>query len=458
MLTKLSSLWDTLRGSLWFVPSVMAAAAVVLAFTSLSIDRRWIEAHPANQFTWLYGGGADGARDVLSIVASSMITVAGVIFSITVVALTLASQQFGPRLLRSFMRDRGNQVVLGTFISIYLYCLIVLRSVRTEEAGGFVPHMSVSLTLILALVGAGILIYYFHHATSSIRASSVIAAVAADLDAVIDRLFPKEVAAPGPPPEAVAPSAVPDFLRQAGPIAAGRSGYVQAIDTDCLLALAKTELLVIRLDRRPGDFVTRDTILATVFPSNRTSVAVAHKVNEAYVLGIERTNVQDVLFPAEQLAEMAVRALSPSMNDPSTALACIDRLCAAFVLLAGRRLPSPYRYDDQDTLRLIAYPGSLSDLIGTSFNPIREHGRTSRAVTIRLLDTIIRLAPFLRPGSEEARLTLSRQAQMIQRGAAQGLHEASDRSLVQDRFNTVIRALQAQSPLSYQYTRPYPQS
>jgi uncharacterized membrane protein len=135
MFTKLSWLWDTIQGSLWFVPSVMAAAAVTLAFTAVWIDHDLLQGKPGDTVALVYEGGAHGAREVLSTIAGAMITVAGVIFSITVVALTLASQQFGPRLLRNFMHDRGNQIVLGTFISIHLYCLIVLRAVRGGRCG-----------------------------------------------------------------------------------------------------------------------------------------------------------------------------------------------------------------------------------------------------------------------------------------------------------------------------------
>lgn len=440
MWTKLFSLWDTIRGSLWFVPSLMAAGAVLLAFTSLWLDREFIGQHPSGTFAWLYGGGADGAREVLATVASSMITVAGVIFSITVVALTLASQQFGPRLLRNFLRDPGNQIVLGTFISIHLYCLLVLRAVRAEEAGGFVPHLSVSVTLVLALIGAGVLIYFFHHATSSIRASSVIAAVAEELDRAIDRLFPDLVEEPGPPPHSETEPRSPEKGEQGGrAIQALGTGYVQALDTDCLVACAKEARRVIRLHVRPGDFVIRGAVLARVVPADPVSKDVVKTVNGAFVLGEERTVVQDVRFPAQQLAEMAVRALSPGVNDPSTALACIDRLGAGFIRLAARQVPSPYRYDETGELRLIAYPVTLAQMIDDTVGLIREHGRTSSAVTLRLLDMIIAVAPTVR--SAEALTALQQHANSIQRGSLRGLPEEGDHDAVQRRLSRVREAL-----------------
>jgi uncharacterized membrane protein len=443
MFTKLASFVDSIRGSLWFVPSLMAAAAVILAFASLWIDHRLIGKPPSGGFAWLYGGGADGARDVLSTVASSTITLAGVIFSITVVALTLASQQFGPRLLRNFLRDPGNQIVLGTFISIHLYCLIILRAVRAQEAGGFVPHLSVTVALLLAVVGAGVLIYFFHHATSSIRASSVIAAVAADLDQAIDRLFPERVQRPGPAPLLPSDAVSPAWSGTDGdgrPVLVPASGYLQALDTECLVSVARTEDLVIRVHCRPGDFLTCGTAAARAHPASHLSDAVAERLQSAFILGNERTVVQDVRFPAHQLTEMAVRALSPGTNDPSTALACIDRLGAAFVRLSRRRMPSPYRYDDDHRLRLIVVPVTLAELIDETFGPIRQYGRASAPVTMRLLDAILTAAPHVI--SEDAQAALRAHASMIQRGSVEGLPEEWDRAEVDRRYEQVRAALQ----------------
>jgi uncharacterized membrane protein len=442
MWTKLSSLLDTIRGSLWFIPSLMAAAAVILAFISLWADRHVLGEEPTGRFAWVFDGGEDGAREVLSTVASSMITVAGVIFSVTVVALTLASQQFGPRLLRNFMRDTGTQIVLGTFISIHLYCLIVLRSVRAPDAGGFVPHLSVTIAILLAVSAAGLLIYFFHHATSSLRASTLIAEVATDLERAIDELLPERVEQRGQPPEAT-PSMLPipaaDLPRRSRPISSLESGYLQAVDAQCLIGLAKKRDLILRLDRRPGDFVTRDAVLAQAFPGERATDDLIRKVNEACILGEERTVVQDVSFPAHQLTEIAVRALSPGTNDPSTALACIDRLGAAFIRLATRRMPSPYRYDESGALRLIAFPVSLSELLDDTFGQIQQYGRTSSAVTVRLLDTIMNIAPHVQ--TDEGRTALARQAEKILKGSDQALPREGDRESVRARYDEARAAI-----------------
>jgi uncharacterized membrane protein len=440
MFTKLSWLWNTIRGSLWFVPSIMAAGAVTSAFTAIWIDEHVLKGGPGETVTLAYGGGVDGAREVLSTIAGAMITVAGVIFSVTVVALTLASQQFGPRLLRNFMQDRGNQVVLGTFISIHLFCLIILRAVRGEDAGGFVPHLSVSIALTLALVAAGVLIYFFHHVTSSIRASSVIAKVAGELDQTIDRLFPECVKQPGSLP--TSDSLPSDHIRSSIHIHAVENGYLQLVETETLVSLAARHDLIIRLDCRPGDFVTNGTPIATIFPAAHVSQEVREVVNDAFVLGDERTVVQDVLFPAQQLTEIAIRALSPSMNDPSTTLACIDRLGAAFIRLGRRRAPSPYRYDDDCRLRLISYPVSLAELFEKTISPIRQYGHTGVPVINRVLDTCALVIPHLT--DNDALTTLEQQAIAIEEGLCSSLPQQIDRNHVRARLKAVRIALSYQ--------------
>ena len=188
MKSKLLNWIETLRSSFWVVPSLMALSAIGLSYGAIALDSGPIGKKMANSLSWLWSGGAEGARSLLSTVASSMITVAGTVFSITIAALTLASSQFGPKLLRNFTQDTGNQVVLGTFIATYVYCLLVLRTVRGQSAGAFVPYLSVTGGLLLALASLAVLIYFIHHVASAIQAEKLIAAVGAELKADILRL------------------------------------------------------------------------------------------------------------------------------------------------------------------------------------------------------------------------------------------------------------------------------
>jgi uncharacterized membrane protein len=437
MKSRLIHYWQTLSGSLWFVPAVMTLLSLGLAIGIVRLDRAI-----SDNAGWAYGGGPEGAREVLSAIASSMITVAGVAFSVTIVALTLASQQFGPRLLRNFMRDRGNQVVLGTFIATFTYSLVVLRTIRS---GGteFVPHLSVSFGIVMALASLGVLIYFIHHAAVSIQAPEVIAMVASDLQEGIDRLFPDTLGRPAAQGEHdLRPEVIQDFERGNETISCTVTGYLQSVDNDRLMALAADNNVVFLLLCRPGDFMIDGDALTQFKP--RADEEVADKVRSCFIFGDDRTHVQDIQFTIHQLVEVAVRALSPGINDPITAINCIDRLAAALCRLAQRSMPSAYRFDAQDELRvLVARPIRFKELVDSSFDMIRQYGRSSTAVTLRLLDAIILIAERVR--REEDRAALSAQAIMIDRGSRDGLLEERDRQEVKERFGRAVLALQERS-------------
>ncbi len=248
--------WDRVRSGFWLLPTVMAGVAVALAFVSVAISEPVTEWFTLN-FGWTFTGGAEGASAVLGIIAGSMITIAGVVFSMTLVALSLASSQLGPRLLRSFMRDSATQVVLGTFIATFLYCLLVLRTIRRAEEVAFVPHLSVTLGVLLAVASVGVLIYFIHHVSVSIQANEIAARIGRELIEGIDRLFPEHVGRGAPriptePPEA---GFLEAFDQEARPVGADGDGYLQFIDGEALVALATEEDLVVRLERRPGNYV-----------------------------------------------------------------------------------------------------------------------------------------------------------------------------------------------------------
>jgi uncharacterized membrane protein len=412
----------------------MTLFAICLGFAGISYDRA------IDNTGWAYGGGPEGAREVLATIAASMITVAGVSFSVMIVALTLASQQFGPRLLRNFMRDTGNQFVLGTFIGTFSYCLIVLRTVR---GGGeeFVPHISITVALVFALASLGVLIYFIHHAAVSIQAPELIATVAKDLDQSIERLFPEKL---GHPPEQDQPSCSEDLIEEfelhGDRIPALHSGYLQSIDTEQLMKIATERELVLLLKYRPGDFLIQDSELVICKPAGRLNQQITAEIQNAFLLGTQRTHLQDAEFSVQQLVEVAVRALSPGINDPFTAINCIDRISAALCLLAQRSFPSALRYDEQRNLRIIARPVSFGGIVNAAFDSIRQYGRSSAAVTIRLLEAIAVIATCVQ--REEDRKSLLEQAVMIV-NAGEAFPEERDRQDLEARFKIVSQRLQA---------------
>jgi uncharacterized membrane protein len=430
--------WDSLRTNYWFMPALMAAAAVALAAATTRFDRL-AETEAGDVLGWAYTGGPEGARAVLSTIAGSMITVAGTVFSITIVALTLASGQFGPRLLRNYIRDRGNQFVLGVFTATFLYCLLILRTVRGGEDHPFVPGVSVSVALALALLGLGVLIYFIHHVAVSIQASQVIAVVNQELLETIDRLWPTQL---GEEPETSAEQArqiAAAKTAESQPVAASASGYIDAVNGDALLGIARERNLVIALARRPGHFIVKGSVLANVSPVDAVDKQLEREINSMLTLSSHRTPFQDVEFAVDQLVEIAVRALSPGINDPFTAMSCLDRLGEALCRLAHRSVPSPYRYDDEQRLRVIARPAEFSGVVDAAFNQIRQYGSSSAAVLIRMLETLAVVANH--SDREEVRSCLARHARLVQRAARSAIPDESDRMDVEEQYAAVQAAL-----------------
>jgi uncharacterized membrane protein len=434
---RLLHYWDKLSASYWFVPAVMVAGALALALTTLWIDESLLNSSEHSK--WVYGGGVEGARVLLSTVAGSVITVAGVVFSITIAALTQASSQFGPRILRNFMRDRGNQIVLGTFVATFVYCLLVLRSTGTAGEG-VVPNLSVTCGVLLSLASIGVLVFFIHHVSLSLQAPHVVANVWEDIDGAIRRMFPEHLGHGGRPQDSDAQTAFPEsFDREAFAVRSRESGYVQAVDGPSLMALAVEHDLRLRLLYRPGDFVIGGDALALLWPPRDDADEVIGEFRAAWLFGRSRTPEQDVEFGIDQMVEIAVRALSPGINDPFTAMTCVDWLGEALVRIAANELHSAFRYDDEGLLRVIADVSTYEGVVGTAFNPIRQYGRTSASVTIRLLETIAAVGRQVR--TEAQRKPLRQQAQIIRNHAHEALPEEKDRADVQSRFESAMKIL-----------------
>ncbi|PIG93519.1 DUF2254 domain-containing protein [Gloeocapsopsis sp. IPPAS B-1203] len=440
MKTKLGKVWESLHNSFWFVPSVMVLGAIALAYIILSLDhadRDWLEKVPL-----IYGRGPEGAREVLSTVAGSMVSVATTAFSIVIVALQLASGQFGPRLLGNFMRDTGNQIVLGTFISTFVYCLLILRTVNSVDDDEFVPHLSVAFSLVLAIFGVAVLIYFLHHVATSIQAQQVIANVGAELSDTIERLFPQKVGRSiTKDQQEIQDADIPDnFEDEASPIKSDKSGYIQAIDNEELIDIAAKFDVIVRLNYRPGDFVIKGNDLVSVWHGQQMNKKLAKQLKGIFIIDNQRSPQQDVEFSINQLVEIAVRALSTGVNDPFTAIRCIDQLSAALCQFAQREIPSPYRYDDNQKLRAIAEPITFASVVDAAFNQIRQSGQTDVAVTIRLLEAIARVAEYTT--TREQRAVLLRQAQMIERGSHEGVSEKLDQKDIQESYFAVLKLIE----------------
>ena len=419
MRSRIAPIADDLRSSYWFLPAVMALAAVVLSIVTVAIDHRF---PTVLDDAGIGSGGVDGARGLLETAAGSLITVAGVSFSIAIVLMSLASSQFGPRLLRTFMRDRANQVVLGVFVSTYLYCLLVLRTIRGEEAGGtFVPHLSVSVSVLLTVASLAVFIYFIHHAAQLIQVSHIIASVGTGLEELIDRLVPAgDRTSRDERGTLAAPPAGDGRL-----VRADSSGYVQHVDDESLLTAAVERDVLVRLTVRAGSHVAPGSVLAEVWPVERTDDACAGAVRGAIVLGDQRTEQQDIEFGFQQLEQIALRALSPAINDPFTAGICVDRLGVTLCSLAERPRPSLRTTDDASRSRVIAREVTFAELLVSAFDEIRRSGRDIIYILMRLLGTLARIAEHAH--RQEDLAAIREQADLVIIASRHGTQPAEER-------------------------------
>ncbi len=433
MKTRLLTIWEKLHTSFWFVPGLVVAASVALAAATIAIDREMSE-RAVLRLPLVYRTGVEGARALLSTVAGSMITVTGVVFSVMVVAFTLASSQFTPRLLRNFMRDLGNQVVLGIFIGTFTYCLCVLRiDGGVDEV--FVPRISVSCAFALTGLSIGALVYFIHHAASLIQAQAIIATIGRELECALQPLYPRGIGQSGPSGEAHLPD---DFAARAAEITSPRNDYVEALDGAGLMALAETNDLIVELEHRPGDFTVFGEIIARAYPREKINDGLREQIRAAFLFGPQRTQTQDPEFVLNELVEIAVRALSAAINDPMTAVLCVDRLGAALATVAAHPRPTAYRYGADGKLRIVAKHYGFRGLVEAAFNPIRQYGRQSVPVTIRLLEAIRRIALHAQTDDREV---LLRQAIMIERGSRQAPFDPGDREDIDERFRAALATL-----------------
>ena len=411
-----------MRSTFWFVPTVIVLDAVGLAAVLIAIDAT-VDLHVVARWPLLFGAGAAGARSLLMAVASSMITVAGVVFSITIVALSLTSSQYTSRVLRNFMRDRNNQIVLGVFVGIFAYCLVVLRTIRAGDEGAFVPSLAVLGGLILAFVGIGFLIFFIHYISMSIQSSSIIAKAAEETIAAVDQLFPKEL---GDDVEEDADGALAVSLAEQtwSAVPARKTGYIQSLDGDALLAFASERGTIVRMECGIGEFVVEGTALISVADPGGLDEDTTDELNAIYVISPHRTVEQDASFGIRQLVDIALKALSPGINDTTTAVICVDYLTAILVRLASRPIATARRLD-QGELRVIARGPSFPSLLAEAFDQIRQNAAGNVAVLTRLLQALEIIAG--QTANELRRQALRQQAELIVAVAERTIASLHDR-------------------------------
>jgi uncharacterized membrane protein len=430
---------EALRTNLWVIPAIESAAAVALFAVTLAID----EAAFHGEFrlpSWVISGSPDAARQILSSLAGALITVVGVVFSVVIVTLTLASQQFGPRMLRTFIRDRGSQLTLGTFVATFFYAMLALISIGSS----FVPHLSVTVALALTAIDLGVLIYFIHHIATAIQLPAVIAGIAHELGRAIDaEAGPAQAtgSVAGLPPGGTVPVGGPSaevllarLDRSGRVVAAPASGYLRFVKNATLVRIAAEHDAVIRLHYRPGHFLTKDHPMATVWPPE-AATAIGRRLESVHITGPMRTLSQDIAFGIDQLVEIAIRALSPAVNDTFTALTCIDWLGDSLCKIAVEWDPQSLHRDRLGAIRLLTVPVSYERLVQRSFEKVRQAAGGMPAVLIRQLDALAKVMAVAPPGRTQVLLD---QAAMIARVSERTVPEPADQADVTARYQALL--------------------
>ncbi len=411
---------EVLRTNLWLVPAVEVLIAALLFVGTYALDRAAYDG-VFRVPGWAISGSADAARQILTAIAAAIITVVGVVFSIVIVALTLTSTQFGPRMLRNFIRDRGTQFTLGTFVATFVYAILALGSIGPGAHGDFVPHISITVMLGLMVADLAVLIYFLHHIAIQIQLPQVIAGIAGDLAQAIELQAGDPTVGAG---AQLATLLIADMDGPGGDVAAPRSGYLQYIQHRTLVRIAAEKGAVIHVRYRPGHFLVQGGPYATVWPASAAE-QVARELARAHVTGPYRTLAQDVAFGVDQLVEICIRALSAAVNDTFTALTCIDWIGDSLCKVTGRWQPTRVYRDAAGAVRLISTEITYERLVQRAFEKVRQAGRGMPAVLIRQLDALAKIME--RATAPEDRQLLLDQAAMIERLSVASVGEQSDR-------------------------------
>ncbi|MDI1240195.1 MAG: DUF2254 domain-containing protein [Polaromonas sp.] len=425
MIARFRQFLNALSETFWLVPAVLVLLGILLAVGLLRIDRSEVLPLWLANSTWIYNGGGTGARTLLGTIASSAIGVAGTVFSITIAALSLAAGQMGPRLLRNFTRDRGVQLTLGAFLGTFSYALMVLRSVRTQEEGPFTPHLALTVGIVLALACVGTLVYFVAHMASRINVDTVVNLVSADVHSAMGDLLTDKKQTEPPPAS---------FWAQATPVMDSRRGYLQQLDETGLANWAAEHGTAIRLLTRPGDYV---------FPGAPIALMTVHvpdaeaAIRSATALGETRGSGGSAEHAIRQLVEVAVRALSPGINDPHTAMSVLDQLGATLCDMAGRNLPSGVSMRKQ-ALALVVPDIGYEGMVNVMFHMIRQNSTANTAVLIRLLDVLTTVI-ICEPATDR-RAALSHHAELVWSDVQRDVKNPSDREDVHLRYQSFHRA------------------
>ncbi len=419
---RLPNIGNIISASFWFVPIVMLVGTVVVALGLVKLEA-YLGMEVVDDWPLLLNASPETAGRLLSAIATTVATVAATTFSLTIVALTLAAQQYTPRLLHNYISNRGNQFALGMLAGTFGYALIVLTFVRSDPR--FVPALALTGALVLAVASVGVFIYFIHHVASIVQDTNITADVEQRTLRTIEHAFRDDAEAAGG-----------EGRPEGTPVPAeGSSGYVQVVEIDALVRLMAAHDLVLTVERDAGEFVPKGAALARLAPPERVTQDVVREIQQYFKIGQDRTHQQDVAYGIYQLVDIAVRSLSPAFNAITTASTCIDHVGSILRQLASMELP-PWRCYLQDGKpRVIVDSPTFGDLLKLGFDQIRTFGESHTVILLHLLEVISELEEVT--DMPERRRLLVAHANHIAAAADRGVQAEVDRQAIRERLQHV---------------------
>ncbi len=433
--------WDRLRVSFWFAPLVMSILAVLLAWLMYWLDGL-IPNEVLESSRFVLSGTPGEVRSSLIGMATSILTTAGVVFTLLTLPLSTVAAQYGSRLLRVFLGDRITQLVLGMFVATFVYCVAAALSIPPFEVEPEAPQLMVTVGLVLMLGTFASIILLIQHISTKLQAPNIAASAGAELREVVLAEV-QDVVKSDSASRANQESQKALMEAEAFPIRAKETGYIEFVDPETLFTLAKENQLIIRLLRKPGRFVRREDAVALIWPADRVDESLEEQICRVFHMGNMRTPTQDIVYAVNQLVEMSVRAMSPAINDPFTAMTCMEYIGEGLALFIRHGERDSYYYDLEGRLRLAFEPVTIPELFNAAFDMLRHASSDNASVLKTMLEVIDKIGR--EADSPEVRQELSRHVSLIEAESQAGNLIEQDRQMVQNLCED-IRAKLASQP------------
>jgi len=420
--------WDQMSVNFLFIPGIMALGAVLLAWLMFWLDGQ-IPNEVLSTSRFIISGSVSELRGFLFGMATAVLTTAGVVFTLLTLPLSTVAAQYGSRLLRIFLGDRTTQFVLGMFVATFAYCIFSAMGIPPADVRSNGPQLTTTIGLYLLVASFASLILLIQHISTMLQAPNIAAAAGAELLEVVRATNLPETR--GGEYQRKTGRSQSDSMMEADahPVRVSKSGYIQYVDPEYILPLIEKRDLVIRTVPRSGAFVRKGMVIALVWPADRVDNELDNEIRNAFHIGNQRTPTQDVEYAVNQLTEMAVRAMSPAINDPFTAMTCLDYIGDGLALFARQGMITPDIYDSQGRLRLVIDPVTFGELLSAAFDMLRHASCDNVSVLLHMLETIDVISQDTK--SPDARQDLLRHVTLIEKESQAGSLTEEDRKSIQ---------------------------